>query len=101
MLVIIMPQTFRFSQRGINPNLAQGPVPLVVLPPAFFAGVQELSEHTVALTIAFQSSAFYSRKIDIGGVPGISMPGKGQSANRQVLNSVRVQALDKLSHILA
>jgi hypothetical protein len=35
MLVIVMPQTFRFSQRGITPSLAQSPVPLVVLPPAF------------------------------------------------------------------
>jgi hypothetical protein len=41
------------------------------------------------------------KEIDIRGVPGIPVPGNRQRSDDQVLNFVRVQALDKLAQILA
>jgi hypothetical protein len=41
------------------------------------------------------------QKIHIRRVPGISMPGNRQRSNDQVVNSLRLQALDKLAQILA
>jgi hypothetical protein len=42
-----------------------------------------------------------NQEIDIGGVAGKSVPGNGERTDDQVLNFVRVQALDKLSQIPA
>ena len=42
-----------------------------------------------------------NQEIDIGGVPGKSVPRNGERADDQILNFVRVQALDKLAQIPA
>ena len=42
-----------------------------------------------------------NQKVDITRVPGKAVPGNGERADHQILSFVRVQALDKLSQVLA